>query len=461
MATVTFSGLASGIDSASLIDSLVSQQRTAKVTPLEDKVAQYEDTQDSLDKLKSLLVDLKTSAETFRVVSGGALSKNSESSDETVMSVSSSNAANTGNYELTVNQLAKSGSFSFGSRFNSGQSLMAEGLTGSDTIDITIGNETTSININGSTTIESFVEQFNGKSSNGEASLINVGSSSSPKYALMITSNESGTEKGSISINVGENLISTNSSLDPTAGTLSQAQDAKISIAGLSDNIERSSNTISDLIPGITLKLNSTGSVNLTTTISTEDTAEDVQNFVDAFNKVVSYIKENDAISTKTEDNELKIIYGSLSGTSLDENILSTLKSALSSTRTSGGSVNILSELGITTQRDGTLAFDSDVFEKALNKDSKSVETLLTKLGDDFGAVNGKVAQFTGYNALIDQGITNFSNQIATANNKITSYETYLSKYEERLTKKYAGLESLMAKLNSQQTALSSLLSNL
>ncbi len=461
MSTVTFSGLASGIDSASLIESLISQQRSAKIKPLEEKVSKYEDTQDSLDTLKGLLAKLKSTSEEFRIISGGALSKNATSSDESVATVSSSNLANTGNYEIAVNQLAKAGSFSFSSRFLSNSSLLASDMTGSDTINITVGDKTTSITVNNSTTVESFVEQFNSNSSNAKASLINVGSSSTPQYALMINSNNSGTQEGTILIEVGESITNANASLDPVVGTLSQAQDANLSIAGLADNIQRSSNTISDLIPGLTLKLSSTGTANLATTISTEDTAEKVQNFVDAFNDVVSYIKENDAISTETDGDDLKITYGSLSNTSLDENILSKIKESLRGTRTSGGSVNILAEMGITTKRDGTLNFDTNTFEEALNKDSSSVEKLLTSLGDEFGAVDGTIAKFTRYNGLIDQGITNFSNRIKTANNKISSYKSYLSKYEERLTTKYANLESLISKLNSQQTALSLILSGL
>ena len=55
MSSVTFSGLASGIDSSALIESLIAQQRKARVTPLENKISKYQDTKDSLTELKSLL----------------------------------------------------------------------------------------------------------------------------------------------------------------------------------------------------------------------------------------------------------------------------------------------------------------------------------------------------------------------------------------------------------------------
>ena len=166
-------------------------------------------------------------------------------------------------------------------------------------------------------------------------------------------------------------------------------------------------------------------------------------------------------MSSEKEGEDTKIIYGSLSSTSLDENILSTIKNALTNSRTSGGSVNILSEVGITTNRDGTISFDADKFEEALSKDSNSVNKIFTNLGEELGGVTGKIYQFTGFNALIDQGINNLTTQINDTNNKIGNLESYLSRYEQSLTIKYANLEALMGKLNSQQNSLSSIIASI
>ena len=461
MSSVTFSGLASGIDSSALIESLIAQQRKARVTPLEDKISKYTDTKDSLTELKTLLNNLKDTADKFRTISGGVLSKTTSSTDETILSTSTSNLAGLGNYDVTVKELAKTGSFSFGKRFSSAADLVAGGLSVGDTINITVGGETTELIVGGTTTVEDLINSFNAQNSKGQASLINVGTSSNPSYALMITSKESGLTDGKIEISVGDEILAIDSSLDPSAGNLSQAKNAKLSIAGLADDIERSSNTISDLIPGVSFKLNGVGTVNIATTVDSDNTASLVKDFVDAFNKVVSYIKENDQVTSEKDGEDTKIIYGSLSTTSLDENILSTIKNALINSRTSGGTVNILSELGISTNRDGTIDFDEDKFEEALSKDSTSVNKIFTNLGEELGGVTGKIYQFTGFNALIDQGINNLTTQINDANNKIGNLESYLSRYEESLTKKYANLEALMGKLNSQQNSLSSIIASI
>ena len=462
MSSVTFSGLASGIDSSALIESLIAQQRKARVTPLENKISKYQDTKDSLTELKSLLNNLKDAADKFKTLEGGVLSKTTSSTDESVLSTSTSNLADLGNYDVTVKELAKSGSFSFSKKFSSATDLFANGVPASgDVMNITVGGETTQLLVGNTTTVEDLVNSFNAQSTKGQASLINVGTASEPSYAFMITSKESGLSEGKIEISVGEEILAADSKLDPSLGNLSQAKNAKLSIAGLADNIERNSNTISDLIPGVSFKLNGIGTVNIATTVDSDNTSSAVKDFVDAFNNVVSYIKENDLVSSEKEGEDTKIIYGSLSSTSLDENILSTIKNALTNSRTSGGSVNILSEVGITTNRDGTISFDADKFEEALSKDSNSVNKIFTNLGEELGGVTGKIYQFTGFNALIDQGINNLTTQINDTNNKIGNLESYLSRYEQSLTIKYANLEALMGKLNSQQNSLSSIIASI
>ena len=90
-----------------------------------------------------------------------------------------------------------------------------------------------------------------------------------------------------------------------------------------------------------------------------------------------------------------------------------------------------------------------------------SVNKIFTNLGEELGGVTGKIYQFTGFNALIDQGINNLTTQINDTNNKIGNLESYLSRYEQSLTIKYANLEALMGKLNSQQNSLSSIIASI
>ena len=117
--------------------------------------------------------------------------------------------------------------------------------------------------------------------------------------------------------------------------------------------------------------------------------------------------------------------------------------------------------MGITSERDGTLAFDEEKFESAIQNDPNSVKAILENLGENLAATNGVIDQFTRFNGLIDNSITESKDQITSMQNKISDTEKQLSKQEESLTNRFAKLEALISKMQSQQSHLSSILGSL
>lgn len=452
MSLVSFSGLASGIDSASLIEAIIERQRSARVVPLEAKVATLTDTNSAFGELTSLLNTLKDKASVFRTINGGPLAKSAVSSNDSVLTAVASNGATSGTYEITVNALASNSISSFNNTYSSGDELVNGALGATTTVQFDIGEgsslESVSISVDNSTTVNDFVNEFNEQSDNAIASLVNTGTSSSPAYKIVITSTETGEETGFISITDG-GVFSGN--------TIDQATDLSFDVSGIG-TITRSSNTVDDVLDGVSLTFADTGSSTVTVQTDNSATISKIQEFVDAYNEVISYISENDLITSSEEDGETVITYGTLSGTSLDESIVSALRSALSGASISGSVANTLSDLGVTTARDGTLEFDSSVATDALQNDPEGVEEILTNLGEDLAATSGTIDQFTRYNGLID--ISEQSNQelISDYNDRIASIEKSLAAQEAALVSQFARLEALIGQLNSQQSALLSLL---
>jgi flagellar hook-associated protein 2 len=218
----------------------------------------------------------------------------------------------------------------------------------------------------------------------------------------------------------------------------------------------RGSNSVSDVITGLTFNLQSTGTATLTVGDDGPTTSSSVRTFVDAFNEIVKYIDENDLVST--DESGQQAVFGTLSSTSLDENLLTALRSAFSAASTSGNSVNTLADLGITTERDGTLKFDASKFESSIASDPEAVRTITKNLGETLAGVSGTIAQFTRFNGLIDIAEQGNQNQIDASNARIVDLEKFLSQQEQQLTAQYSRLESVIGKLNSQQSALSGLL---
>lgn len=452
MSLVTFSGLASGIDSSSLIKALIDQQRNARVVPLQSKIATLSDTNESFGKLTSLLNTLRDAASQFRLLNGGPLAKTATSSNESALSAQATNGAQQGTYEVKVNSLARNSVSSFDDTYASGDTAVNDSLVGSQAITINIGTgasqEAVTLEVDATTTASDFVADFNEESDNATAALVNTGTSSSPAYKIVITSKETGTETGFISVS------------DPgvfSGSTIEQATDASLDIQGIGV-ITRSSNTISDVLSGVTFTLAGEGVATVSVQPSNNETIKKLQEFVDAYNEVVSYIQENDRITSSQEDGETINTFGTLSSTSLDESIVTALRNGLSGSSITGSITNTLADLGIATQRDGTLKLDTTAAEEALKNDPDGAEAVLLKLGEELAATGGKIDQFVRVNGLIDLSEQSNQTLITQYNDRIAVIEKSLAAQEQSLVSQFARLESLIGRLNSQQSALASLL---
>jgi flagellar hook-associated protein 2 len=465
MPSANFSGIASGIDSASLIDSILTQKRKVRIGPLEKKNTEATETNEAAKEIKGLLNKLKEKADKFRIVGGGGIQKGITSSNEGVASATVAGQAPEGSFEINVTQQARNGALSFNSRFSSLTSAAAptinDGASAADrTLSFQVGTggsqENIAIELTSSSTISDIVEQFNSQSNEGTASIINVGTQAAPSYALSISTKNSGTEKGSIAVSAGTAVASSGAL---ASNTISQAQDAVFTLSGVAGTITKSTNTVTDLIQGVTLEIGGVGASTVKTGTDAAASTKKTKEFVDAYNEVLTFISENDTVTEVVKKGEKTNVFGSLSNTSLDESIKDTIRSALSGLNTSeGGSTIILADLGITTERNGNLKFDEDAFKKTLNSNPTGVESLLQKLGDTLGGTQGKIAQYTQFQGLVDKFVYSATAQISEGDKKISEFEKSLDEERSRLQSRFGRLESLIGSMNSQQASLSRLL---
>jgi flagellar hook-associated protein 2 len=364
-----------------------------------------------------------------------------------------------------VTQLARNATQSFDDRFSSDNAVINSGINDSDsaanrTVTYTVGTGSSQENVNieltSTTTLQDFVSQFNSQSTHAQASVVNVGTSSAPSYALMIASNDSGTATGQIAVNVGSAITGAGSF---GSSTISQALDAQFTVSGINGTISRSSNSVNDVVSGVTFNLQGTGSSTVTVTNDAAATTSTVQDFVDAYNDLVKYVSDNNQITRQDDGTNVSNTFGPLANTSIDDNALSALRDAFASaTSGSGGAVNVLSDLGISTQEDGTLAFDSSKLSTALSSDSSDTGTILGNLGESLSSVDGTIAQFVQFGGIIGQAQQSNQSQISDLQGQVSDAEKQIQADQDSLTARYASLEALIGQLNSQQTALTSLL---
>jgi flagellar hook-associated protein 2 len=308
----------------------------------------------------------------------------------------------------------------------------------------------------GSYTAQNFIDAFNSKSNKGRASLVNIGTESSPSYKVVISSLYEGIDKGAIARSaLGASLTNL------SAFSESAAADSSITITGIG-TISRATNNISDIIPGVTLSLSSTGTSTVKISEDSPATITKVQQFVDAYNDLVGFLAENNKVTEEQRGRERINVFSPLSSSRLDDNVLFALRSKISESLASGGSsVRVLADLGITTQRDGTLKLDSRKLQEAIASEVTSVSSVLSVFADATATTSGIINQFTKFNGLIDLSINANKTTIDDLNQRIADAEAQIDRQTEQLKARYARLESLMGRLQNQQASLTSALAGL
>ncbi|MEY4667918.1 MAG: hypothetical protein RL518_617 [Pseudomonadota bacterium] len=459
MAALSFSGMASGIDSQAIIDSTIASARLARVTPNQTKAGELEETNTALETLGKKLDTLRTTLQQFTSVSGGGVSKTGSSSKESVVSATAVNAATNGSYDVTVTSLAKNHTYSFDQTYPATSSPLQSSLTGLEsaadrTVTFTIGTgtyqETVSVEVtDGSYSIGQFVSAFNAASSKAEASLVNVGTDASPSYKVVISGSYEGLEKGTISrTTLGASLTNL------TAYSESAAANSAISIGGIG-SITRGTNSISDVIPGVTLNLSSAGTATIKIAEDAATTTAKVDDFVTAFNDIVKFLNDNNRVERDESGAEVKNVFAPLTGTRTDDSALQALRAQVGSAIASGGSlVRVFSDLGITSQRDGTLSFDKAKLQQALSSEPGSVNEIIRGFADSLALTGGVIDRYTRYSGLLDISINNNKSLITDLNRRISDAEKQIQRMADSLKDRYARLEGLMSRLQQQQSSL-------
>ena len=361
-------GINSNLDTQDIINKMVSLEARsmdlveAKKIIEEQKLASFQELKNRLQTFKSVVTTLNTKSRF--IVNKSVFSNNSFSDSNKVVDITTTSSASSGTYSLIVNNLATESKL-----ITSGHAETTTSIA-SGTVTIVIGSSASSTVTIDSTnnTLDGLRLAINNLGLNVKASFLNDGNATNP-YRLLI----SGTQTGSS----GTVTMSTNiTSGTVTMGfeTTQTAQNASLSLDGVS--ITKSSNTVTDIISGAALKLQSAGSGTISLSTDTEAITTKVSDFVDEYNDISLFLSEQLALDSETE--ETGILFGNFAV----QNLQQILRSSISSKITGiSGDYTYLSQIGITTQPDGTLILDTDDFSDALIDDIENVSQLFSSNG--------------------------------------------------------------------------------
>ena len=390
---ISSSGIGSGLDVESIVTSIMNVERKPLTAVSEAKTA-YQSQISAYGTLKSALSTFQTAVNALSTASKfNAQTVNS--SNTSVFTATANGTASLGDYAVTVNQLAKSQKLSSAGFSNVTDTVGTGTLTiGFGTYNST-GNTFTpntaktdlTVTIDSSNnTLSGVRDAINAANGSVSASIVNDGTAN----RLVITSKDTG-EVNSLKITVADGSDASNTdatglsrlAFDPTATVgagknLTQVQAAKnalLEIDGIS--IVKPSNTVNDAISGVTLNLLSTNttSANLGVVTNTESIKTSVTAFVDAYNKLDASLR------SLTKYDETGKSSGALLGDATARSVINQIKSVMTKTIASGNTINSLSQIGVSFQRDGKLALDSTKLSTAMTSNLSDIAAIFAPAG--------------------------------------------------------------------------------
>lgn len=401
---LNLSGAATGIDWEGVIQKILSAERKPidslrlRKQDAELKRDAWRDVTTRLRNLQARLTPLK--------LYGTFSAKSVSVSDTSLLTASASSNAATGTHSVIVGTLALAHRVRSDAQTSDTAALNL--AAGTITVGKDSGGNAATIDVTANDTLRSLAEKINNKSATVKASVVTV---SSTDYRLVLTAANSGVQYKFGSTDTGDVLDGTSSALtqlgirttvggvdddgNPSgtandgfkdANEVDVATDATIIVDGLT--INRSSNTITDAIAGVTLNLIQADPAKTLTLAVSQDTqtaVRAVQDFVDQFNSAYTFLKEKTSRDTATKKSE--VLQGDVTAAA----ILSNLRRLVSSQVTGvSGTLRSLSDVGITTGKYGSPDQDKLVFDS-----SKLIDKLKSspdEVAELFGAKTINVA---------------------------------------------------------------------
>lgn len=444
----SFSGLATGIDSASLIQQLVQIERIP-IRRLETKQQDIQSMSRRLGEVKSRLEALQKAGEDLDGTDE-ILAATATSSDEQSIGVSATSDAPLGSYAIEVTRLAAAER----TYSNGFADKTTAGLFGTGTVSIQVGTDAAvDIAVDASDSLEAVADKINASGARVSAAVIFDGTN----YRLQVAGEDSGATNAVTFTETGTSL-----GLDDPANEVVAASDAEFTVDGLA--MTRPTNQVADAIPGVTLDLLTPTSGTPTTVKVDRDSdasVEKIQAFADAFNDVVRGINSEFFFAGEAR------VGDSLSGDSMLRGLQSKLgQSVVNPISGLTGAYDRLSAIGVRLNNDGTLEVDEAEFKDALASDPDAVVAFLA--GDADAGVTGFIERmsttvdaYIGSDGLLSDRIDSMADQVDDLDVTIESMEMRLDKYEENLRNKFTNLELVVSGLQAQQQQMLSMLSAL
>jgi flagellar hook-associated protein 2 len=470
MAAISSLGVGSNLDLNTLLANLKSLEQ-APLVAMQQKQVSYTSKVSAYGQLSNVLTALQTASAAL-AKPGLFQGVKATSSAPDVLSATALSTAPAGTYTVNVTQLAQAqslaatGQASTTSAIGGGDVTIEFGTLAAGVLDPVSGKYTTPatftadpartatpLTIAAGSTLADIRDAINGSADLGvTAAIVNDGSATPNR--LVLTSKLTG-ELSSMRITVtGEAALSSLLAHDPTAAPAQQlqqtaaAQNTQLSVNGIA--ITSATNSVAGAVPDVTMSVAKLGTSTLSVQVDTASVQGAVSAFVSAYNNLQGVATKLTAFDSSSKTRAV------LLGDSTLRNIQVGIRSALTGVQADDGSgLTTLSQIGVSFQKDGTLAIDSTKLSAALGNKMNGVANLfsggtggfasrMSLLTSSYTDANGSLTVATkGLNTTLDS----LSKQYSATSDRI---DAMVARYKAQFTQ----LDLLMSRMNSTSSYL-------
>jgi flagellar hook-associated protein 2 len=465
--SITASGLVSNIDTASIVDQLVSLE-SRPITLLKNRQTAFRSQVTLLGDIMSRLSALETAARNLGTT--GVLAAKVASTNDAFTATPGTGALG-GRYAVRVDQLAQAAKWR-----SAGFDAPTSGVAGG-TLSITVKGQTYPaaapdgpgpIAITDGMSLADVAYAIRQSGAPVSATVVTGWDTLANKAVsyLSVTARDTGftpADGAASALAISFTADPGATGVDPAFAETQAAQNALFNVDGV--DFVRESNTVTDALQGVTLALRKgatapalTGTVeDLVLNTDADATRAKLQTFVDAYNGVMSMVqrqlnvtKETDRASTLAGDSAVRALQGRL------QSILTNQVSGLAG-------VSRLSDLGVKTGKDGSLSIDSTLYAAALARDPAAIDALFstatTGLGDYVSAVvQAQVGSIDGVLVNRQKGL---NSRITAMDGQMAAMQRRVDAFKVNLQKQFLAMENTLSNLKSTGNFLQAQLSQM
>lgn len=464
--TITTSGLISGIDTASIVDQLVSLE-SRPITLLKSRQSAFKTQVSLLSDVMSRLSALETAAKALGT-SGLLAAKVASTND--AFTATPGTGALAGRYAVRVDQLAQASKWR-SAAFDS----PTAGVRGG-TLQLTIKGQTYPapapdgpgpITITDGMSLSDVAYAIRQSGAPVSATVITGWDALAGRAVsyLSVTARDTGYTPAdgpasalSISFTPGAGT-----GTDPAFAETQAARNAAFNVDGV--DFVREGNTVTDALAGVTLALKKGATLPATTGVvedlvlntDADATRAKLQTFVDAYNGVMSLVQRQLAVTKDTNRAT------TLAGDSAIRSLQGRLQSILTNQVAGLPGVKTLADVGVKTAKDGSLSIDSTLYAAALARDPAAFDALFSTATSGLGDYVTTVVQeqVRASDGVLTSRQSGLNARIRAMDDQAAALQRRVDAFKANLVRQFTAMENTLSNLKSTGNFLQAQLSQL